>query len=81
MNAPDHVVCVDSSDHPASLKLHRIYQTLPDDEAIRCGDLGALHESGGHYRFPVRNLVAINFVAVSPPQRELSSVLGVADSR
>ena len=31
--AADYVVCVDNADYSASLELHKIYRTLPDEGA------------------------------------------------
>ena len=69
-NAPDYVVCVDNGDYPVSLELHKIYRTLPDDEAARSGDLRVIDESGEDYLFP-----ACSFVAIDPPDRVRSSLL------
>ena len=32
-NGKQFVVCINNSDYPASLELHKIYQVLPDDGA------------------------------------------------
>ena len=69
-NAPDYVVCVDNGGYPVSLELHKIYRTLPDDEAARSGDLRVIDESGEDYLFP-----ACSFVAINPPDRVRSSLL------
>ena len=74
-NAPDYVVCVDNGDYPASLELHKIYRTLPDDEAARSGDLRVIDESGEDYLFP-----AGSFVAINPPDQVRSSLQRAAGS-
>lgn len=43
------VVCVDNREYPASLELHKIYRTLPDEDAAKDGDLRVLDESGEDY--------------------------------
>ena len=35
------VVCVDNSDYRASLELHKIYRTVPDEEAEATGTSGS----------------------------------------
>ncbi len=58
-------VCVDSSDYPASLELHKIYRVLPDKEAERDGDLRIVDESGEDYLYP-----AGYFIPVAVPQKK-----------
>ncbi|HEV7643671.1 MAG TPA: hypothetical protein VGO50_06950 [Pyrinomonadaceae bacterium] len=45
------VVCVNNSDYPASLELHKIYLVLPDKEAEEDGDLRVVDESGEDYLY------------------------------
>lgn len=65
----EYVVCVDNADYPVSLELHKIYRTLPDDDAATSGDLRVVDESGEDYLFP-----ANAFVAISLPERFRSSL-------
>ena len=65
----EYVVCVDNTDYPASLELHKIYRTLPDDDATRSGDLRVVDESGEDYLFS-----AAAFVPISLPERVRSSL-------
>ena len=44
------VVCIENSGYPASLELHKIYRTVPDQSATREGDLRIVDESGEDYR-------------------------------
>ena len=74
-NVPGYVVCVDNGDYPASLELHKIYRTLPDDEAARTGDLRVVDESGEDYLFPVDSFVAIN-----PPDQVRAALLRATGS-
>ena len=74
-NAPGYVVCVDNSDYPVSLELHKIYRTLPDVVAARTGDLRIVDESGEDYLFP-----GSSFVAINPPARVRSSILSATAS-
>jgi hypothetical protein len=45
-------VCVDNSEYPASLELHKIYRVIPDEDAKKDGDLRIIDESGEDYLFP-----------------------------
>lgn len=60
----EYVVCVDNSDYPVALELHKIYRTLPDDDAATSGDLRVVDESGEDYLFP-----ASSFVPIGVPER------------
>jgi hypothetical protein len=45
-------VCIQNRGYPASLELHKIYRVLPDDDALREGDLRIIDESGEDYLYP-----------------------------
>ena len=49
---PRFVVCLNSTDYPASLELHKIYRVLPDEDAAKDGDLRVIDESGEAYLYP-----------------------------
>ena len=68
-NRAEYVVCVDNADYPVSLELHKIYRTLPDDDAAAAGDLRVVDESGEDYLFS-----AAAFVPISVPERVRSSL-------
>ncbi len=57
-------ICVNNSEYPASLEMHKIYRVLPDDEAVLDGDLRIIDESGEDYLYP-----AEYFVVVSLPRK------------
>lgn len=40
------VVCVDNDGYPASLKLHKIYRMLSEEDTEADGDLRVVDESG-----------------------------------
>lgn len=46
------VICIDNTDYPASLELHKVYRVLPDEEAAADGDLRVIDESGEDYLYP-----------------------------
>ena len=52
-------VCVNNSDYPASLELHKIYRVLPDKDAAADGDLRVIDESGEDYLYPADRFVPI----------------------
>jgi hypothetical protein len=52
-------VCVDNSDYPASLELHKIYRLLPDEEAAKDGDLRVIDESGEDYLYSADRFMLI----------------------
>ncbi|MDE0678725.1 MAG: hypothetical protein OXI11_00670 [Gammaproteobacteria bacterium] len=70
---PEYVVCVENDGYPVSLELHKIYRTLPDEDALADGDLRIIDESGEDYLFP-----ASAFVAITLPERVRSSLLSTA---
>ena len=53
-------ICVDNSEYPASLELHKIYQALPDEDAERDGDLRVIDESGEDYLFCAKCFVRLD---------------------
>ena len=57
-------VCVNNSDYPASLELHKIYRVLPDKEAEKDGDLRIIDESGEDYLFSSERFVLIDLPQV-----------------
>ena len=73
--ASGYVVCIDNSDYPVSLELHKIYRTLTDNDAGSTGDLRVVDESGEDYLFP-----ASSFVAINPPDRVRSSIMSATAS-
>ena len=56
---PRFAICVDNSEYPASLELHKIYRVLPDEDAAKDGDLRIVDESGEDYLYPAEQFVLI----------------------
>lgn len=56
---PRFVICVDNSEYPASLELHKVYRVVPDADAARDGDLRVIDESGEDYLYPAAYFAAI----------------------
>lgn len=56
---PRFAICVNNSEYPASLELHKIYRLLADEDTARDGDLRAIDESGEDYLYPMDYFVMI----------------------
>jgi len=59
MTTSKFAICIDNSEYPASLELHKIYRVIPDDDAERNGDLRVIDESGEDYLFPSEYFVLV----------------------
>ena len=66
-------VCVNNTDYPVALELHKIYRVLPDTDAAEGGDIRVIDESGEDYLYPVEY-----FVVVDLPQAVEKSLLQAA---
>jgi hypothetical protein len=66
-------VCIDNTDYPASLEMHKIYRILADQDAASDGDVRVIDESGEDYLYP-----AEYFVMVKLPQAVEKSLLKAA---
>ena len=66
----EFVVCVNNSDYPASLELHKIYRSVVDKEAEEEGDIRIIDESGEDYLYP-----SSYFVPIKVPQTVEDSLL------
>jgi hypothetical protein len=51
-STPRFAICINNSEYPASLEMHKIYRVLPDEDAEQDGDLRVIDESGEDYLFP-----------------------------
>ena len=56
---PQFAVCINNSEYPASLELHKIYRVLADDAAAKDGDLRIIDESGEDYLYPEKYFILI----------------------
>ena len=54
------VICVENSEYPASLELHKLYRILPDADAALDGDIRVIDESGEDYLYPAEYFVVIS---------------------
>jgi hypothetical protein len=53
-------ICVNNSEYPASLELHKIYRVIPDEDARKDGDLRIVDESGDDYLYPTDYFLLID---------------------
>ncbi len=59
-------ICIDNTEYPASLELHKVYRVLPDEDAARDEDLRIVDESGEDYLYPAEWFILIEL----PPEVE-----------
>ena len=64
------VICIDNSDYPASLELHKIYTVLPDEKAAEDDFIRVVDESGEDYLYSAKR-----FVSVELPERVKQSII------
>ena len=57
---PRFAGCINNTDYPASLELHKIYRVLPDEDAAKDDDLRVIDESGEDYLYPTDFFVRID---------------------
>ncbi len=69
-NISAFVVCINNSDCPASLELHKIYRVIADKDAQEEGDIRIIDESGEDYLFD-----SSYFVPIQVPQPVKESLL------
>ena len=48
---PLFAVCINNTEYPASLELHKIYRVIADDDAAQDGDIRVIDESGEDYGY------------------------------
>lgn len=63
-------VCINNTEYPASLELHKIYRIVPDEDAAQNGDIRVIDESGEDYLYPTGW-----FALVKLPQALQDSIL------
>ena len=69
-----YAVCVDNTDYPASLEMHKIYRVLPDEDAAADGDIRIIDESGEDYLFTADRFVLIDVPAAVQRSFALTSI-------
>ncbi len=56
----EFAVCINNSEYPASLELHKNYHVLPDGDAAQDGDIRIIDESGEDYLYNAEWFFSIN---------------------
>lgn len=46
------VVCLDNADYKASLEQRKLYEVIPDEEALKHSQIRVVDESGEDYLYP-----------------------------
>lgn len=52
MNNQKFVICINNSEHPASLELRKIYEVISDKNASETDHIRVIDESGEDYLYP-----------------------------
>lgn len=78
-STPQFAVCINNSEYPASLEMHKIYRVLPDEDAERDGDLRVIDESGEDYLFPADYFMLLELPAEVQRVLTASGPLGPLD--
>jgi hypothetical protein len=53
-------ICVNNSEYPVSLELHKMYRVLSDKDAALDGDLRIIDESGEDYLYPAEYFLILD---------------------
>ena len=53
-------ICVNNSEYPVSLELHKLYRVIPDEDAKKDGDLRIIDESGEDYLYPAEYFLLVD---------------------
>ena len=61
LSTPQFAICIENTQYPASLEVHKVYRVLRDDGARRDGDLRVIDESGEEYLFPAEMFLLVEF--------------------
>jgi hypothetical protein len=61
--APQFVVCIQNDAYPASLEVRKLYQVVPDPDAVALGQLRIIDESGEDYLYPLGYFAAVKLPA------------------
>ena len=61
MVSPRFAICIDNSEYPVALELHKLSSVVPDEEAVLDGDLRIIDESGSDYLYPAAYFILVDF--------------------
>ena len=73
MKKTHFVICINNADYPASLEKRKIYETIPDADAERHGQIRVIDESGEDYLYPSECFVDANL-----PEKTRAAVVEAA---
>jgi len=60
MTASKLLICIENTDHPASLEKRKIYELLPDSTAEKIGQVRIIDESGEDYLYPSKLFIEVH---------------------
>ncbi len=60
MSRHKFAICINNSQYPVSLEMHKVYRVVPDEQAEKDGDLRIVDESGEDYLYPAEFFLLIN---------------------
>ncbi len=61
LSTPQFAICIDNTQYPASLEMHKVYRVLRDDSAHVCSSDLVIDESGEDYLFPAEMFLLVTF--------------------
>ena len=73
MKEAHFVICINNADYPASLERRKIYETIPDADAAKHGQIRVIDESGEDYLYPSECFVDANL-----PEKTRAAVVEAA---
>ena len=60
MKKAHFVICIENSEYPVSLEKRKIYESVPDPDAAKHGQIRVIDESGEDYLYPCECFVEAN---------------------
>ncbi len=73
MKEAHFVIYIENSEYPASLEKRKIYETKPDTDAAKHGQIRVIDESGEDYLYPSKCFVDANL-----PEKTRAAVVEAA---
>jgi hypothetical protein len=67
-------MCIDNTEYPVSLTLHKVYKVIPDERGEKFGDVRIIDDTGEAYLFPATLLAEVTI----PKAAEASFELAIA---
>jgi len=62
---PQFAICVRNKGYRASLELRKLYQAIPDEQALRLRQVRVIDESGEDYLYPEDYFVTVQLPAAA----------------